>query len=299
VGRLLVTVPLFLLACGGGPQTGVAAPPSPRRAIEVQQTPESKTSGESASPGPASSRTAELAACAKQILDVRDVNVSDSDLRLYDEARAAEVGNDLTTARKIYFELIQNHPTSKLTPLASLALADQIANEALSSPRKLDLARWTYSEVIKHPPPDNVAYPYALLRLADTESAIELRDRASRDPWRYPNPGARALEHYGNAIETTRQYSALPCSNVIRSVARVRTVDLYARFGAPDRAYTFFASKEEQDEAVGMVENLVGLYRRAEKSRKACAAVRGIPHELDQPSAARLRHQMPKFCTSP
>jgi tetratricopeptide (TPR) repeat protein len=64
-----------------------------------------------------------------------------------------ELTNDLSNARRTYYELIQRTPSSKYVPYAYYAFGELFSAEAKSDPSKWDLARQAYTEVIKFSSP--------------------------------------------------------------------------------------------------------------------------------------------------
>ncbi len=99
-----------------------------------------------------------------------------------------ELKGDLKNARTIYYDLIRNHPSSKLIPLAYFAFGEIFFLEAQNDPSKNDLAAQAFLEVIKYPAPTNTILSDALLRLAQTydrkgepQKAKQMLDRLLRD----------------------------------------------------------------------------------------------------------------------
>ncbi|HEX4514413.1 MAG TPA: tetratricopeptide repeat protein [Polyangiaceae bacterium] len=70
-----------------------------------------------------------------------------------------ELTNDLSNARRTYYELIKRSAGSKYVPYAYYAFGEIFLAEAKSDPSKWDLARQAYTEVIKFSSPlQSVAY---------------------------------------------------------------------------------------------------------------------------------------------
>lgn len=64
-----------------------------------------------------------------------------------------ELAGDLTNARRSYYELIKNSPSSKYVPYAYFAFGEMFFHEAKGDPSKWDLAKQAYTEVMKFPSP--------------------------------------------------------------------------------------------------------------------------------------------------
>jgi tetratricopeptide (TPR) repeat protein len=93
-----------------------------------------------------------------------------------DEARyylglAYEMSNDLSNARRCYYELIMKSPQSKYIPHAYYAFAEMFFNEGKNGdPSKYGLAKQAYTEVTKYPPPNNPLHGPAKDRIAEIKS---------------------------------------------------------------------------------------------------------------------------------
>jgi tetratricopeptide (TPR) repeat protein len=124
---------------------------------------------------------------------------------LYYRGLACERAGDLQEARRSYFELIQKAPTSSFVPLAYLAFGELFFAEATADPSKWDLADAAFSEVLKYPPPKNVAACYARYRLGLGRRQLRGRDAA-----------AATLR---DASECTRSFPALPESAEVGQAA--------------------------------------------------------------------------------
>jgi len=119
--------------------------------------------------------------------------------RMMDEVRyylgiECEVSGDLAKARKAYFELVSQHPSSSLVPFAYFAFGELFLREAKSDPTKLTLAEQAYAQALKTAKPDLL--PDTLLRegqvqalLGDGARAQGFYDRLQRD---YPASPAAA-----------------------------------------------------------------------------------------------------------
>ena len=145
---------------------------------------------------------------------------------LYYLAYEYEQAQDFTTARKIYYELIQKRPDSKYIPNAYLAFGELFFNEAQGDPSKWDTAAKAYVEVIKYPPPNNKVYGYAWYKLA----------------YVFWNTGDfdKALNAFKKTIDYGTQFSQLPNASKLADSARRDIVPVYALRGDPGAAYNFF-----------------------------------------------------------
>jgi len=85
----------------------------------------------------------------------------------YYAALEHELAGDRTNARRAYYELIKNSPSSKLVPFAYFAFAEMFFVDAESDPSKYQLAEQAYREVLKYPPAQNALYVEAQRRLAE------------------------------------------------------------------------------------------------------------------------------------
>lgn len=263
--RLLAALPFFASACGP------AAPAEPARPATVQvlaadPAPEPAASGDAprtASAGPS---------CVEALRRAADLPAGPDDRAIYDRAFALEQRGELAGARKQYFELVKSHPTSRLVPLAYLAFGELFANDAATDASKWELARAAYAEVVKYPPPDNVAYAYATLRLGDT--------RRERDD-------AQALSSYKKALEAVQQHPSLPCGAEVRQGAEGGLLDAYLRAGQPERAWVFFHASAGDERARALFAELCARYEKAGKPADACAAARAAGADATAAELAR------------
>ena len=254
--QLVVSLALVLSACGAPKEP---AKPAEHVATVAAPEPDSETDDKTA-PGSAPERDGSGAeGCTAGLRSASDLGAAGEERVLYDAGLAAERGGDAPTARKTYFELIQKHPTSKLIPLAYLAFGELFSVEAESDPTKWELAKASYREVIKYPPPDNVAYFYALLRLGAADRG---------DP-------SQALSDFAKASEVTKLHPSSPCASAIADQAREGMVRAFAEAGAPDKAWAFFRAKLGEREGADAMRSLVRSYRGAGKKNEACAAAKG------------------------
>lgn len=176
---------------------------------------------------------------------------------LLQEAFDREQANDLQGARKAYYELITQHPSSPLVPYAYLAFGDLFfADAEHDSPDKYAMARQAYEKVGAFPPPINLAYAYALAQSASCDMAT--------------GDHARALASAKKAIEASRAYPSLPLGDEVAASARKTMLDAYAAAGQPDRAYAFFRGVDPRT-AGEMVVGLAERYVRRGASRDVLA----------------------------
>ena len=145
---------------------------------------------------------------------------------LYYLAYEYEQADNLTKARKVYYELIQKTPNSKYIPSAYLAFGELFFGEAQSDASKFELAKQAYTEVIKYPPPDNKMYGYAHYKLAYVNWNQE----------DFP----RALTHFKKTINFGEQFPNLPNAGPLADAARRDLIPVYALSGRPEAAYGFF-----------------------------------------------------------
>ncbi|HEY2370705.1 MAG TPA: tetratricopeptide repeat protein [Polyangiaceae bacterium] len=95
-----------------------------------------------------------------------------------------ELAGDLSNARRSYYELIKNSPSSKYVPYAYFAFGEIFFHEAKSDPSKWDLAKQSYTEVLKFPSPiaSDAACRLGLVFDAqgDPKRAAAVRSKAER-----------------------------------------------------------------------------------------------------------------------
>lgn len=198
------------------------------------------------------------------------------DAALFRSATDAFAHHDLTAARKSYFELIKNFPSSPLMPYAYVAFADMFFDEARSDPSKLALAKQAYVEAIKVPPPSNEMYAYALHRAGIVAGK-------SGEPM-------PALDFQKKAIGALLQYREVAARDALLASARHEIVGAYANVGSPDKALVFFKAVEpetapaqvlalgEEYARTGKVRETIATYEAALKGGKtdaACASADG------------------------
>ncbi|NUP10092.1 MAG: tetratricopeptide repeat protein [Polyangiaceae bacterium] len=145
---------------------------------------------------------------------------------LYYLAYEYEQAKDYDNARKVYFELTDNWKTSKYRPNAYLAFGELFFQDAQSDPNKWSFAQGAYEEVIKTPPPDNKVYGYALYKLGYVH-------------WNLGNY-EQAVDSFKKVIDYGVKYSNLPNASQLAVSARRDIIPVYALWGDPKKAFTFF-----------------------------------------------------------
>ncbi len=179
------------------------------------------------------------------------------DLQLFQDGFDRERADDLPGARKAYYDLITQAPSSPLVPYAYLAFGDLFFAEAeRGAPDKYPLAKQAYEKVVASPPPNNRAYAYAFERVG----ACDLR----------AGDHARALSNSKRALDTARAYPSLPFSTEVADSARRNLVEAYAVAGQADRAAVFLRAADPQM-ASAMIVSLGEKYVEKGASREALA----------------------------
>ena len=145
---------------------------------------------------------------------------------LYYLAYEYEQAKDFDNARKVYFELTDNWKTSKYRPNAYLAFGELFFQEAQSDPSKWGFAQQSYEEVIKVPPPDNKVYGYALYKLGYVHWNLGEYEKA--------------VDSFKKVIDYGVKFSNLPNAAQLSTSARRDIIPVYALWGDPKKAYTFF-----------------------------------------------------------
>ncbi len=191
-----------------------------------------------------------------------EVDGSGPDYDLFRDAQDAMQASDRPKARKLLLSLIQRHPKSKLIPRAYLTFGEMFFEDAASDPAKWQLAQSSYEQVTKYPPPHNPVYQYAHYKLG----------------WVHTNSGnnARALKHFSDVISFSAKYPAAPNAASLASAARRDLVPVYAKAGAPTKAYAFFKLLSgdvgsSQRGTLKMLANLAQVYADGGKWREAVA----------------------------
>jgi TolA-binding protein len=145
---------------------------------------------------------------------------------LYYLAYEYEQANDLTNARRVYYDLVTKTPTSKYVPNAYLAFGELFFNEAQGDPSKWDAARQAYEKVITKPPPDNKVYGYAWYKIAYVH-------------WNTGN-FTKALDAFKKTIDFGTQWTQINGAGKLADAARRDIIPVYAQSGSAQDAYNFF-----------------------------------------------------------
>ncbi len=166
---------------------------------------------------------------------------------LYYLAYEYEQAKDFDNARKVYFELTDNWKTSKYRPNAYLAFGELFFQEAQSDPSKWGFAQQSYEEVIKSPPPDNKVYGYALYKLGYVHWNLGEYEKA--------------VDSFKKVIDYGVKFSNLPNASQLSNSARRDIIPVYALWGDPKKAYTFFKpisgdSGQDNDKTYKMMDDL-------------------------------------------
>jgi tetratricopeptide (TPR) repeat protein len=260
--RLPVALSLLVIACGSGTPTP-APSPAPGPTVEVPDTEESEPPAEEVSDSePAPARSEALDDCAQSLRADPAPNAPAAEASAYKRAYAIEQRSDWSEARRAYFEIVQNMPTSPYVPAVYLAFAELFKRESESDPSKWELARQAYSEVLKYPPPNNTVYTYAALRLAQVEVAKQ--------------DFQQALAGFKRVLDATARQPDVACAKPIAETARAGMVAAYAEVGAPDKAWAFF-NHLDREHGGEMVSELAAELSRRGKKAEACVAARSNP----------------------
>jgi tetratricopeptide (TPR) repeat protein len=119
------------------------------------------------------------------------------EVRYFDAIERERMG-DLAGARRLYFDVIAHHPTSKYVAYAYFAFGEMFAAEGASDPSKLDLALQAYQKTVAYPPPANAIYGWAWLRIGIVQ------DQKGNAP--------EARDAYAKAKDFATSYAQLPGS---------------------------------------------------------------------------------------
>ncbi len=170
---------------------------------------------------------------------------------LYYLAYEYEQAGDAKNARVVYYDLIQNAPTSKYVPNAYLAFGELFYNEAQGDPSKWDLAAQAYQEVVKYPAPANKAFGYAWYKMA----------------YVFWNKGEldKALSAFKRTIDFGVGNPTLPGAAKLADSARRDLIPVYALSGDPAKAYAFLHgmsgdSAGSNDKTFKMLDDLGNSY---------------------------------------
>jgi hypothetical protein len=294
------------VAAGCGSGSGNAAPSSPGEpAVVVSVAPISHSVAPVSGLAPATSLPpvkARLEACVPELRDARvlDTGRSDAARELYQAALAAERAGDLDTARKSYYKIVQDWPSSKYMPLAFLGFGEMFAQEADSDESKREPARQSYLETMKYPPPDNVVYAYCAYRLAVTESKMA------------PEYAQRALVDYKRAWMGALSYPAASCAAAIQKAAGQGMADIYTVVGRAARASDFFRGMGEQEQGGELLAELVERYLQKGQTDEAVLVARDALQRQSMPalcevaraalrqdkSGSQLRSELESLCSA-
>ncbi|MBK6691640.1 MAG: tetratricopeptide repeat protein [Myxococcales bacterium] len=258
---------LALVACGGEPNVTASPPPSTRASL-----PSSEASSEARAP--TTEPSAPLATPARDdgpavVGAPTPVNGGQPDQELNARAAAYVQAGDRMSARKTYFELIKNHPDSRLIPNAYVAFGDMFFEEAATDPSKFDLAQQAYSEALKYPPPKSDVYGYAWYKLAHVH-VMKAED-------------AKALNAFAKVIEHAARFPAVGQGENLRRAASKDVVGVYARAGSAGAASAFFrkltgepSHASASPRATAMLEALGQEYFRGGKTTEAIVLYRDL-----------------------
>jgi len=201
---------------------------------------------------------------------------------LYELGHAYLRDGDRAKARDAYFELIKKAPDSPRAPAAYLDFAEMLADEAMSDPSKLEVARQAYLKVLSYPPPQNRGWGYACYKLA----------------WIEQNRGdAKAAISYLVKVIDWGQSSDSGGSKTDKLVneARKDLVTFYSSEGKPERAFDFFQrfsgdATGEHKQTAAMVVRLARAYADEGKAAEATAAGADLLARVaDEDSCSGLR----------
>jgi tetratricopeptide (TPR) repeat protein len=290
----LLVLGLAVAACGG-----------PAPAVEVPVVADTADAGAVRSAPlaiapPEPERAPSLTELLRAQLRAQASSIDGQDGTLFRQAADREEAGDLAGARASFFELIKNAPSSPLVPYAYLAFADLFFREAENDqPDKWTLAQQAYQEVVKYPPPKNIAYAYAWQRLG--ESFLR-----NKEP-------TRALDAARKAIQAVAAHKDLAVGPETATAARRDLVIAYASAGQPDRAFAFFRSTDAENTPAlilalgeeyvrrGSPREAIALYAQALKTAKSpalCAATEEAVQKLLPNADAQTKPQLVQLETS-
>jgi tetratricopeptide (TPR) repeat protein len=217
--------------------------------------------------GVTDARTMAIAALQKLIADYpKSDQAAEARFRL---GALFELAGDKRNARATYYELIQNHPTSKRIPEAYLAFGELFYEEAQRDSSKWALAQAAYQETLKYPAPANRVFGYAAYKLARVFS------RQGDCP--------QALNHYLKTIEHGEH----------ADVAREEIIPEYISCGRADKAWDFFQRlAKDQPGRVEALEQLAEAYSDAGKNADAVTIYKDLAARDPERKCAHLANQL-------
>ncbi len=181
---------------------------------------------------------------------------NDKALQLYRRGTKALDGGDEIEGRQLMLKVVEEHASSPLVPHAHLVLGERFFVEAKKDVSKASLAAEFFRKVLTSPPPENRAFYYAALRLAEMGALGGDLENAN--------------DGFTHLLEGTKRHADLPCMAVMFAGAKTALAEAYARTAQPAKAYSFYEHRTHDEAATlaWMVE-LVNAYVRAHRSRDA------------------------------
>jgi len=270
---------LFVAACGGGGGAETSEPKSPVVEVAAVSTTQPKP-GEIAGPDEdepraEGKRSMSAEACIEELRTGKGLPESarrGPDAEAYAESLAEERAGRMDQARKGYLGVIQKYPMSLYVPLTYFAFGEGFRAEADKDPTRMQLAKQSYMEVIKYPPPANTAYLAAHYRLASIH-------------WR-SGEGPAALSELRKVLEAATQKPEMACAESLAAPARENMVAVYAEAGRASAAYNFFRSFVSTAHALGMLADLAEIY--AQRGQVDDAAQTLLAAGSDQPATTEF-----------
>ena len=225
--------------------------------------------------------------------------IDGEDGTLFRRGHEAERAEDPAAARRAYLELIKRHPDSPLVPYAYLAFADLFFREAENdAPDRWAFAQQAYQKVLTYPPPNNVAFAYALQRLAASFNRAK--------------DFQQALAAAHKSLGAMASVKDLPLGRETAEAARRELVVAFAGAGQPNKAPLFFRSADpanapalllalgEEYAAGGMAREAIALYEtalRASTSPALCAAAEQAVRKLEATADPQTKAMLRRFET--
>lgn len=244
-------------ACASSPPAATAPAGSPL-VVEVDRPPASPSARPAVAPDeppPEPVAPASLPRAMRESLRRLVDGLDAADAAIFRRAHEQLAGDDMSGARRSFFELIQKMPRSPLVPYAYLAFGDMFfADAEAGDPSKYALAAQAYAEVLKYPPPANRAYAYA-----QHQRGIVARRQGEAQA---------ALLSHRSAISALAQDREAPLRDAILAASRRELALAYADVGAPDKAVAFFEASDIEG-APGLVVALGREYAKRGAAREA------------------------------